>query len=65
MLKDPADQIESGVFSCEINTVTMKGHGLTLTSSAVVDDKQPTIQDLVSCLFFVHQHLGVFVLICR
>jgi len=58
VLKDPADQIESGVFSCEITTVTMKGHGLTLTSSAVVDNKQPTIQDLVMKLSKMEQKIS-------
>jgi len=47
VLKDPTLQLESGEFTCEVNTVTMKGRSLVLTSSAVVDNKQPTIQDLV------------------
>ena len=50
VLKDPTEELKTGEFTCEITTVTVKGHGATFTSSAVVDIKQTTIQDLVSGL---------------
>ena len=60
VLKDPAHQVKSGLFSCEINVVTMKAHGLALTSSAIIDNKLPTIQDLVSSLKYITFTLSQF-----